>query len=128
MAGLTVGTAETPYTSQALGQGIVAYPFTAAAAAGDATAVVAAGGAATRHIVTGILVDVDTAGETLKITGPTNGITLRFPVADTYNLKFDPPLECVANTALGLDKGTVATVTGFIYVKASAVSGTPLKL
>lgn len=128
MAGLTIDAAETPFTSQMRGQGVVTYPFTGAAAAGDATTVLAAGAAGTRHLVVGIQVDVDTAGEALAIGGLTRAVTLRFPVVDFYNIVFNPPLECVAATALTLDKGTVAEATGRLHVKPSAQAGDPVRL
>ena len=120
---LTIGTVETPYNSQMRGQGVVVYPFTGAATDGTAINVLAAGAASTRHMVVGIRFDVDTAGETLAITGGTYALTFRLPVAGYYEYWFDPPYECVAATALALDKGLVAAVNGYIYVIPAAVSG-----
>lgn len=90
--------------------------FSAAGAAGDATTIQAAGAAGTRHIVTAIVADVDTAGETLAIKSASSVlVTLRFPVPDVYQIRFDPPLECGAAEALSLDKGTTAAINGRIY-------------
>lgn len=73
-----------------------------------------------------MVLDVDTAGETLALSGFTDGaITLRFPVADCYVYKYNPPLELPDATALTLDKGTVAAVVGLVHY-AVVVAGSPL--
>ena len=125
---LTIDTVATPYVSQVQDQGIVKYSFTGIAANGTATTVRAAGATGTKHIVTHLRVSVDTAGETLAIGGPKRTITLYLPVAEFYQYTFDPPLECEAATALTLDKGTVAGVSGELHMIPAAANGVPVKV
>ena len=125
---LTIGTETACYVSQNQGQGIVYNTFIGAAANGTATTFKAAGAALTRHIITEILVDVDTAGETLAIiSGSTTVFTMRFPVPDVYHLKFEHGLEMGIAEAIVLDKGTAAAINGRIWYKAAAINGIALK-
>lgn len=127
MAGLTVGNAITPWNAHEADRGVTIKRFSAAAAAGDITTIQAAGAAATRHIVTHIGVDSDTAGENLAVVSGAEILrTLRMPVAGNYEFHFDPVLECNAAETLRLDKATTAAVTGEIHYVAGAVAGAQL--
>lgn len=117
MAGITA-TDITTYISQYKSQGSIVKSLVAIAAAGDTTDIQAAPGASLRIVVQKIVVDIDTAGETLLIEDGdgTDLLTLRFPVADTYvfnNLN----VEVTVNKKLKLDKGTVAALRGFIVYR-----------
>jgi len=106
------------YISQYKSQGSIVKSVTGIAANGTSTEAAAAPGASTRIVLQKLVVDIDTAGETLLIEDGdgTDLLTLRFPVADTYvfnNLN----LEVTVNKSLKLDKGTVAALRGFIVYR-----------
>jgi hypothetical protein len=118
MAGITVGT---PVSMVGDGQGaLLQVSLTAAAAAGDATTVVAAA-TGKYHQVHGLTVDTDTAGETIALKdGTTTLTTVRMVVPDLYVYRFSPPIQCSSGTALVLDKGTVGAIQGLLHYSTVA--------
>ena len=126
MAGITA-TDITTYIGQYKSQNCTAKSLTAIAAAGDETAIEAASpGTGRRWVIQKIVLDVDTAGETLLIEDVDDAVllTLRFPVADTYifnNLN----LEVTAAKGFNFDKGTVAAIKGWVVYK-SIKAGDPV--
>ena len=114
---LTVADLST-YIGQLQSQAATKQSITGAAAHGTSTEIAAAPGANKRILVMEIVVDVDTAGETLLIEDGDGAdiLTLRFPVADTYVFK-QLNLEVTVNKALKLDKGTVAAIDGWIVYR-----------
>jgi len=118
MAGITATNIVT-YISQLKSQGATKKSLVAAAASGDETAIEAASpGTAQRWLITELLVDVDTAGETLLVEDEDDValLTFRFPVADTYHFKH-LNLEVTAEKGFNLDKGTVAAICGWIIYR-----------